>query len=56
MLSALERGKSPREFQPEPGGRLQLKSAFQMARGRESSLARWPLGSADILGASQTVG
>lgn len=56
MLSALERGKRPRELQPEPGGRLQLRRAFQLARGRENSLARWPLGFVDTLGPNQTVG
>lgn len=40
----LRRGKRPREFQPELGGRFQPRQAFQLARGRESSSAHWPLG------------
>lgn len=56
MLSAQRRGKRPREFQPEPGGRLQPKRAFQLARGRKSSSAGWPLGSVYPLGPGLTLG
>ena len=56
MLSAQRRGKRPREFQPEPGGRLRPKRAFQLARGRESSPAGWPLGSIYTLGPGLSLG
>lgn len=56
MLSALSREKRPREFQPELGGRLQLRRAFQLAKGWESSSACWPLGCVYILGPGLSLG